>query len=82
MIHGPTLATISYRDFQVHYAGLLPNQYLPSLLGMAAFEANHCVSSRFAPGMPQTFEQDGERFFNTYRPVNFESVTGSTEPLE
>lgn len=81
MVHGETLKTVTFRDFETQYSGVLPRGTVRALLAEAEFESHKCISTRYEPGKPITFEQNGTRYFNSYRPVDYEAKPGSTGPL-
>jgi hypothetical protein len=81
MVHAESLKTITFRDFETQYSGVLPRGTVRALLAEAEFETHKCTSIRYDPGKPTTFEEDGTRFFNSYRPVDYEAKPGPTGPL-
>lgn len=81
MVHGETLKTVTFRDFETQYSGVLPRGTVRALLAEAEFESHKCISTRYEPGKPITFEQNGTRYFNSYRPVDYEAKPGATGPL-
>lgn len=81
MVHAQTLKSVTFRDFETQYSAVLPRGSMKALLAEDAFQSHHCVSSSYEPGRPITFEVNGSRYFNTYRPVDYEAKPGPTGPL-